>query len=341
MKKLPLVSVLINNFKGTNDLEICLNALLKTDYPNFELFVMDCCTPNFENWIKKYPTVKFFHSDEDVGLAESRNLAFSHSNRSADYVCFMDDDIYLTPNCLSIIISFMEENTDVGQAQPVLYQSANKKEIDSIGHLMTRVGYPYKIPSTQENINNLKSNKFRDIFYSEGAISVVRRKILSSLSSDSKPFDSEYFIFFEDVDFSWRIWLLGYRVVIISDALCYHDRGISNSLANLTSAQISRNTKNRLILLLKNHQLTDLIKYFPISIFLEISKALILLRYNPAHSKSTLNSIFWVLTHFPKILKKRNSSRMNDSMLMKIKSDKIFVKTKLSELNRGLKFHYR
>jgi len=340
MKNLPLVSVLINNFKGTKDLEICLNALLKTDYSNVELFVMDCCTPDFNNWIKKFPTVKFFHSDENVGLAEARNLAYSHSNQSADYICFMDDDIYVTPNLLSIIISFMEEYTDVGQAQPVLYQSSNKKEIDSIGHLMTRVGYPYKIPPTEENINNLKLNKSKDIFYSEGAISIVRQKIISSLSNNLKPFDTEYFLFFEDVDLSWRIWLLGYRVVIISEAFCYHDRGVSRGLGNLTSAQISRNTKNRLIMLLKNHQIVDLVKYFPITIFLEISKSLLLLRYNPGHSKVTLKSIFWVITHFPKILKKRNSSRMRDSKLFKAKSDKIFVKIKISELNRGLKLHY-
>ena len=205
---------------------------------------------------------------------------------------------------------------------------------------MTRVGYPYKIPPTQENINNLKLNKSRDIFYSEGAISVVRRKILSKISDDSKPFDSEYFIFFEDVDLSWRIWLLGFRVVIISEAFCYHDRGISNSIGHLTSAQISRSTKNRLIMLIKNHQITDLLKYVPITIFLEISKALILLRYNPGHSKATLRSIFWVIAHFSKTLKKRKSSRMKDTKLFKIKSDKIFVKTKLSELNRDLKLKY-
>ena len=112
MKDLPLVSILVNNFKGTKDLELCINALLKTDYSNLELFVMDCCTPNFENWIKKFPNVKFFHSNEDVGLAEARNIAFHHSNQSADYVCFMDDDIFVTPNWLSTIISFMEKHQD-------------------------------------------------------------------------------------------------------------------------------------------------------------------------------------------------------------------------------------
>ena len=341
MKDSPLVSILISNFKGTEDLELCLKALLKTDYSNLELFVIDRCTPNFEKWMKKFPTVKFFHNDEDVGLAAARNIAFRHSNKSADYVCFMDDDIVVTPNWLSIIISYMEKYQDVGQAQPVLYHPSNKTKIDSIGHLMTHVGYPYKIPPTEENISNLKLNKSRDIFYSEGAISVVRRKILSNLSNDSKPYDSKYFIFFEDVDLSWRIWLLGYRVVIISESYCYHERGLSSNLGKLKSHQISRITKNRLMILLKNYDGGELVKYFPVTLFLEISKALVLLRYNPGHSKAILGAIFWTLSHFPQILKKRNSSRIKDVKFLKLMSNKIFVKTDLSQLSKALKHHYK
>lgn len=340
MKDFPRVSVLINNFKETKDLEGCINSLLKTDYPNLELLVMDCCTPDFENWIKKFPNIKYIHNDKDIGLAAQRNLAFKHSDQSSDYVCFMDDDVFVTPQWLTIIISYMEKYQDIGQAQPVLYQSSNKTKIDSLGHLMTHVGYPYKIPATEENVNNLKLKKIRDIFYSEGAISVVRRKILSNLSNTLMPFDSEYFIFFEDVDLSWRIWLSGYRVVIISESFCYHDRGISSGLGKLSSKNISLATKNRLITLLKNYDTLSLVKFFPITLLLELTKTFMLLKHNPNHSKATFEALLWTLINLRHILKKRKKNRYQSYKLNESVINKIFVKTNILHLNEELKRHY-
>jgi len=334
MKDLPLVSILINNFKGTKDLELCLNAVLKADYQNFDTFVMDCCTPNFKNWIKKYPTVKFIHTDEDIGTAAQRNLAFKNSNQNAKYVCFIDDDVFVTPQWLTIIISYMEKNPDIGQAQPLLYDYNDKKKIDSLGNLLTHVGYPYKIRI--EDIHNFNSQKVINTFYTEGT-SVIRRKILSDMAKNSELYDPDYSIMFEDVDLSWRLWLQGFRVVIILDSFCYHVRGVSGGAGKLKPHVIFLNTRNRLMTLLKNSQTRDLVKFYPVTIFLEISKALILLKYNTSHAKATFQAIFWTITHFPKILKKRNSSRTKD---VKSLPNEIFIKTNLSQLRRELKHHY-
>jgi len=334
MRDFPLVSILINNFKGTKDLECCLDALLKTDYPNLELFVLDCCTPDFENWIKKFPTVKFFHTEQDIGTAAQRNLAFKNSNHSAKYVCFIDDDVIVTPQWLTIIVSYMEKHPDIGQAQPLLYNYYDKKKIDSIGYLFSHVGYSYRIRI--EDIPNFNSQKVINTFYAEGT-SVIRRKILSDMSKNSEPYDPDYSIMFEDVDLSWRIWLQGFKVVIILDSFCYHMRGISYGAGNLKPNVIFLNARNRLITIIKNSQTSDLVKFFPVTIFLEISKALILLRYNASHTKATFQAVFWTISHLPKILKKRNSSRTKDIKLM---SDKIFVKTNLSQLRRDLKHQY-
>ena len=35
-------------------------------------------------------------------------------------------------------------------------------------------------------------------------------------------FDERYFLFFEDVDLGWRLWLLGYRVRYVPASLVFH-----------------------------------------------------------------------------------------------------------------------
>jgi len=41
MNDQPLVSIIIVNFNGKKNLENCLNSLLKIDYPNYEIILVD------------------------------------------------------------------------------------------------------------------------------------------------------------------------------------------------------------------------------------------------------------------------------------------------------------
>ncbi|MGH8103073.1 MAG: glycosyltransferase family 2 protein [bacterium] len=54
-----------------------------------------------------------------------------------------------------------------------------------------------------------------------GASVAVKRDVFR----DAGGFDSDYFAFFEDVDFGWRLNLLGYRVVFQPAAVSYHRGG--------------------------------------------------------------------------------------------------------------------
>ncbi len=58
----------------------------------------------------------------------------------------------------------------------------------------------------------------RDTLFASGAAMVLPREVF--LSSGS--FDDRYFMFFEDVDLGWRLWLLGYRVRYVPSSIAYH-----------------------------------------------------------------------------------------------------------------------
>ena len=72
-----------------------------------------------------------------------------------------------------------------------------------------------------------------DIFYAETTAMEARHELLSRLDSNLTPFDNDYFYAWDDVDLSWRIWLLGYRVVVTSESICYHDRDMNTRVAKL------------------------------------------------------------------------------------------------------------
>jgi len=47
------VSVIVHNFKGTNKLERCLSSIVNSDYPMFEIIVVDGLTEGIEDWLHR------------------------------------------------------------------------------------------------------------------------------------------------------------------------------------------------------------------------------------------------------------------------------------------------
>jgi len=336
------VSIIIINFKETNNLEKNLNSVVKTNYSNFEILLIDCCTPDFENWVKKYPQIKYFHFEEDLGPAMMRNIGLKNSDKLSKYVCFMDDDVIVTtPNWLTALVEIMENDSGIGEIQPMLLNYSDKTEIDSLGHYLTQIGFPIKIQNSKENVQRLKSQKIMEIFYGETALVFVRKKVLDILSDYCEPFDSEYYVLYEDVDFSWKIWSTGFKVVISYDPPVYHMRGLSGGPKKANFRFVFLNERNRIMTLLKNHEMVSLLKYLPITIFIMLIKAVYLLNKKPNHSKAILKAIFWVMFHYPSIWKKRSVSILKKHSVSNFQIDNVFVKTNFRELRNQLKRQYQ
>ena len=335
------MSFIVTNFKQISELGLSLDALLQTGYPNMELIVVDCCTPNFEEWMKeKYPVIRSLHFSEDIGTAAQRNAGFQLSDKVSKYVCFIDDDVVVIPGWIDNIIKLMENDEEIGAVQPLRFNFHHRSQIDGLGYLMTRTGFPYRIETSQENLSKLRSNKIMNIFYGETTVMIVRYKILISLGSNLKPFDDDHLYAWDDVDLGWRIWLLGYRVVITSESFCYHNRDLNTRVGKLHSSNFFYlGTRGRLISMIKNYEVSYLIKYFPLTVIIELSKSILLLYYKPDHSSAALKGIIWVLTHLRYLHKKRSKSRKN---LVKKNSDldSVFIKTSPFDLIKQFKHNW-
>ena len=333
------VSIVVNSYKSTQHLGNCLKSLQKLRYPEYEIIVVATCISDFKNWIKKYQKIKFINLDDDHGVSAARNIGFQKIDSKSKYVCFMDDDVIAHPDWLNPIISKMENDDNVGAIQPTLFSNNDPSKIDSLGHLLTHTGYSQKIEPTIENFSKLKSKKFWEIFYAETAAVVFKKEILQNFSSLGGPFDEDYFIQWEDVDLSWRIWLMGYKVLITSEAICYHDRRTSRKLGTLKSKHIFMDTKNRLITLLKNYEWPLIFRFFPIAILLETAKGISLISHSPNHAKSVFLGVLWVLFHPHYVIQKRKQYRICIKLSNK-EIEHLFLKTKLINLKEKFAKQY-
>ncbi len=90
-----LVSVNVTTYNRAPLLRRCLDSILQQHYSNFEIIVVDDCSPdNTAEVMKDYCTsdnrIKYIRHEQNKGNAAARNTALQHG--TGEYVAFMDDD---------------------------------------------------------------------------------------------------------------------------------------------------------------------------------------------------------------------------------------------------------
>jgi hypothetical protein len=129
----------------------------------------------------------------------------------------------------------------------------------------------------------------------------VRRSVFLELGG----FDEDFFAYFEDVDFCWRAWLAGYKVMLVSTSILYHQVGASGG-SYLNPERVFMAERNRLQCLLKNLETRDVISGLFVSVFYIALRIGIYLRMHAVGSVFAIaRAYWWVLRNFRQIAIKR------------------------------------
>lgn len=314
IKNLPKVSVIVINFKGVSRLEKCLKHLEETKYPSYEVIVVDCLTENIEEWLKKrFPQVKLVHYDCDIGPSASHNVNEEVLDPESRYIAFLDNDAYVTGEWLMELVKVMEENSDVGAAQAKIVIAEKPEVMDHAGMAIDALG-------TWITLRGEKAGaitKTLELFASSSAACIVRRSLFKYVGG----FDSDYFIYDDDTDFSFRVRLMGYRILLAPSSIVLHEGGVEKSL---NPKKIFHSVKNRIYTMLKNYEVKNLLwrlaAYILLTFLAGIGLALICKRID--ESKAVFHSLIHPFLNLRKILMKRawiqSKRRIRDSELMKM-----------------------
>ncbi len=307
-----MVSVVVINFKGTQQLEKCLNHLTKTVYPNYEIIIVDCLTENLETWIRKhFPTAKVIHYDRDIGPSASHNVDKNFLNPQSKYLAFLDNDAYVTENWLTELVKVMEYDSQIGIAQAKILMTSNSRLMDNAGIAIDALGTWY----TTRGAKAYRFQNLFEIFAASSAGCLVLRKAFEEAGG----FDPDYFIYDDDTDFSFRVRLLGYRIVFVPSAIVFHD---AEPVRALSPRKLFHSVKNRLYTMLKNYELKNL--WWRVSVYSFLTSlagvSFIVLKRS-AEAKQIFKGILYPLLKIGEIWKKRvaiqSSRRVRDSELLK------------------------
>lgn len=146
----PKLSVIIINFNDGTLLENCLNSLLETDYPSFEVILFD----NNSHDGSLQNTAAVFRGNEKVSIIISKqNMGFSAANEIAskvatgEYLIFLNNDTVVDKKWLLEILRVFEEES-VGICQSKLVSLTNKRSWIARGIFLPNTGFHLSVDIT-------------------------------------------------------------------------------------------------------------------------------------------------------------------------------------------------
>ncbi|TVT35148.1 glycosyltransferase [Amycolatopsis rhizosphaerae] len=270
---LPLVSVIVVNYRGAEDTITCLRALVADlDYPRLELLCVDNASggDDAERIAAAVPEVRVIPSATNLGFAGGCNLAARQAKGSV--LAFLNNDARPHPRWVRAAVDTLAaEPTVAAVASKVLDWEGTGVDFVDGGLTWFGMGYKRHAGSPLAQVPATEHESAKDVLFATGSAMFVRAGVFAELGG----FDERFFMFYEDVDLGWRLNLRGWRVRYVPESLAYHRHHAT--MSEVDSPDTGRETflleRNALAALYKNVSDETLAKALPAALALAVRRA--------------------------------------------------------------------
>ncbi len=293
------MAIVIPNYGRPQFLPDCVKSVLENGYRNFEIVLTDYDPLKRPLNLPSDERLRVMQFQENLGFARACNAASESIKDKPKYLVVLNNDIHVAKDWLHTLIQFMEANPEVGCAQSLLLDYEGRGVVSS-GHFIDRLGNTYV-----NQVKHAAQAPEHKIFYANGASLVIRTTLIEKIGL----FDSDYFMYYEDVDLGWRTWLTGNRVVLAAGSIAYHVvGGTTRKLEGRSRTNLAYHmVRNHIATMLKNYECHNAAFYTATYIFLLVLRMII----EPLRQRETFRAlaytkaISWLIVNCRKIVQKR------------------------------------
>lgn len=221
----PLVSIICNCYNHSNFVIESIKSVQNQSYKNIELIVLnngseDNSLEVIENYLKKYPNIRFFNENNTLPVTQAFNKMVKHT--SGEYLIDLSADDMLLPECVETLVCEFSKhrNSDVG----IVF--GNTYMIDENGNIQGT----FFETDANDKVLDFRLHQF------SYALMQGSGKTLCSVSAmmDRKIFDAlngyDETLFFEDLDYWYR--LARKHKIIFIDKILVNKRVVDKSLGS-------------------------------------------------------------------------------------------------------------
>lgn len=240
------LSIVIVNYNVKYFLEQCLESVFgskrgveaadgtTSDTIELEVYVVDNASVDgsVEMVREKYPQVHVIANDDNVGFAKANNQALRLC--TGDLVLLLNPDTVVEHDTFSKCVAFFASHRDCGGLGVKMingegtYLKESKRGFPTPEAAFFKISglirlFPHSRRIAAYYMGHLDDEETNPIDILPGAFLMISREALDKVGL----LDEAYFMYGEDIDFSWRIKLAGFENYYYPDARIIHYKGES------------------------------------------------------------------------------------------------------------------
>ena len=230
------LSIIIVNWRSADFLQKCLASIYaNTVGINFEIVVVDNASFDGSAEMVKleFPAVSFVQSDKNVGFSGANNLGYARAH--GRNLLFLNPDTEVTGPALTTMMGFLDSMPSVGIVGARLLNSDLTVQTSCVQRFPSIFGQlfdsdllrklfpkcslwgtrallePHSAPVSVEMVS--------------GACLMIRRAVFEQVGQ----FNTNYFMYAEDVDLCFRVHNIGWKNCYVEEAVVIHHGGKSTA----------------------------------------------------------------------------------------------------------------
>ena len=247
-----VVSIITVNYNGYADTCQMIESIREhLRAITYEIIVVDNASKinELSRIAQKYPFIRAVRSQKNLGFAHGNNLGATMAR--GKYLFFLNNDTFVKDSTIRCLIDRLESDSSIGGVSPML-RYTDEYELVQFAGFTPLSRYTLR----NESIGNGDFIDDRYLLPSEtpylhGAAMMVRHDVFKKTGG----MPTQYFLYYEELDWSLSIRNLGYRLWYEPKCMIYHkERKLSGNLSPLNTFYL---TRNRFLFSYRNHSSVD------------------------------------------------------------------------------------
>ncbi len=316
MRQEDLISVIVVTRNSEEHIKECLQSIINQSYKNLETIVVDNASEDKTVDIIKnlFPQVKIYDLKKNIYYPGAVNYGIKKAK--GKYFLILNDDVELDRDCISFLYYKIKKNKKIGAVVPMMKFYYLRGFINGIGNQVRNYGW-----GTDNFIGHVDIGQFSDlkevpsacfgaVFLNKDAVKEVGL------------LDEKYIAYYEDVDWSFRCWLKGWKIIPAIKAIVYHKFG---AYWKTMEKKLKFVARNRLRLVLKIFQGKIMFGFLKRYLREDIKNILSLIKKrNYVYIREYIKAYFSLFLSLPDIFIKRR--KLMKSKLKNVMERDILVK---------------
>ena len=233
------ISIIIVNLNTRELLRACLSSVLAEGSPlQYEVIIIDNgSTDGSTDMVRQeFPAARLVVNEVNEGFARPNNVGMHMA--TGRYLFLLNSDAALRPGSLSKLSRFLDSHPSVGACGPCLVYPDGRQQRSVKGFpslwthfcdmfLLDKV-FSRSVLFGKGEMGYFSYERTQEVDHVMAAAFLVRREVLSTAGA----FDERFSIYYNDMDWCYRIKAHGWKVYYVHDAVVTHHGGITVAAVN-------------------------------------------------------------------------------------------------------------